>query len=431
MWSLCIINFLVSLSFSPFIKDSIVYAVDIPTRTFMAQSLNGEIVDHCMDNFLYALTGRYLYKIDPDNLSVCDRIPLPQRFNHLTTNKEKIILISSEEIVLLNKTNFAFEAGIGIERGDYYPLVTSEGSSIVRHGSRIYLAIDSDKKSIIKIFDLSNGRLVKKSTLSRILDYRYDSKENQLTILGFNKKLTIYTLGLKKRKTLNLNFQATGFIKYDGGYLLHNKEGLFFIDESGRLIDFLPLLNQKKEELGKLLFLTEKGILSVDSLTLRPNFILKNSGKLKDILYVDYVNYALGVDDGGRFYLIGLKDRKIEPIMKRKPVVEEIKPVVSVKKSDSLWYFQLGAFNNYDNALKLFNELRQKNIPVFIDSTGLYRIKLGGFIKKDIGIEIIEKLQLNGWFIFQKKLIQYGTSRFYIGSEEYILKNGVITRRKI
>jgi len=397
----------------------------------MAQSLNGEIVDHCMDNFLYALTGRYLYKIDPDNLSVCDRIPLPQRFNHLTTNKEKIILISSEEIVLLNKTNFAFEAGIGIERGDYYPLVTSEGSSIVREGSRIYLAIDSDKKSVIKIFDLSNGRLVKKSTLSRILDYRYDSKKNQLTILGFNKKLTSYTLNLKKQKTFNLSFQATQFIEYGTGYLLHNREALFFINKTGRLIDFLPLSNQKKEELGKLLFLTEEGILSVDSLTLRPSFLLKNSGKLKEIFYVDYVNYALGVDNSHNFYLINLKELKIEPVMQRKTVIKEIKPVISVRDFDSLWYFQLGAFTSYDNAVKMFNELQKKKIPVFIDSTELYRIKLGGFVKKDIGIEIIEKLQLNGWFIFQKKVIQHGTSRFYVDSEEYILNNGIITRRKI
>jgi hypothetical protein len=116
----------------------------------------------------------------------------------------------------------------------------------------------------------------------------------------------------------------------------------------------------------------------------------------------------------------------MNPIVEREAVIEEIIP--RVVSTDSLWYLQVGAFVSYDNAVDMYNRIRQNNIPVFIDSTNLYRIKFGGFQDKISAMEIAKKNDLNGWFVFQKKIEQKGFLKFYLGLEKYSLENGIIKK---
>jgi hypothetical protein len=143
----------------PIIIDSMIYTVDRQKIELTARNLIGDIIDYAVDDFLYVLTNRYLYKIGNGHLTIKDQIPLPQRFNYLIINNNTIILITTNEIIILNKNNLAFKSGIGIEHGDYKPILSSERCNTARD-NEIYLIMDSGNKTIMKILDIAKGKFI-------------------------------------------------------------------------------------------------------------------------------------------------------------------------------------------------------------------------------------------------------------------------------
>jgi hypothetical protein len=394
------------------------------------QIITGSIIDYSIDDYLYVLTARYLYKIDPDYLSLRDRIPLPQRFNYIATNIDDIILITSGEIILLDKKNLAFKTGIGIEYGDYRPMLSRNNTIARGHSNILNLFIDAEGKTIIKIFDLTTGRLLKKRTLSRLVAYRYYADDNLIVTFDIENKITLYDLLLNKQSKFILKTPGNEFERYENGYLIYSAEAISFVTRHGKLIDFQPIPIENQEVVERFLFLTEHGIVLLDSLTLRPKVIFKGAVEFARLFRVqsDDYNYALALDQNGSFHLLNLNTMVMISMIEAEDRIPEKTAGLSTAASDSLWYFQVGAFSNNDNARQMYEEIRQRNIPVCIDSTDLYRVKFGGFQNKFKAIDIVEKANLDGWFVFQNKIEQINDVEFSIGIEKYMLKNGIIIR---
>jgi hypothetical protein len=423
------VSLFITIMTKPLIIDSIIYTIDIPKLQLRQQTIAGSVIDYSLDDYLYVLTPRYLYKIDPDHLSIKDRIPLPQRFNYITANLEYIILVANGEIILLDKKNLAFKSGIGIEYGDYEPITTS--NNIISGGKNMLLLTSkSEGKSIMKIFDLATGRLIKKKTINELRAYEYSPYEDLIKILDIKNRIIVYDLKLNERYKLNLNINGDTFISYENGFLIYNSEGIFLINKTGVLIDFEPLPIAKQEIVEKFLFVTDHGIVYLDSLTLRPKKIFKDKLDFLKLFKVqsEGSDYSLVLDQKDNFHLLDLISltsismTQLEDKMQEK--ITEPKPITT----DSIWYFQIGAFSDYHNAQQMLTELQQRNIPAFIDSTDLFRVKFGGFLDKLEAIGIIEQVNLDGWFVFQNKISQIDDLEFSIGIEKYLLKDGIIIR---
>ena len=432
MYFIGTISLFMTLMTKPLILDSIIYSVDLSKMELREQTITGSIIDYSLDDHLYVLTSRYLYKIDPDFLKIKDRIPLPQRFNYITMNLEHIILIANGEIILLNKNNLAFETGIGIEYGDYRPLTTAN-HTISNSKNMLHLIASSEGKSVMKVFDLVTGRLLKKRTTDELRAYEYAADKNLITILNSKNKLIAYDMKLNEKNRLNLGIPGDTFISYSNGFLIYNSEGVFFITKKGDIIDFQPLSITTEEIVERFLFIIDHGIVYLDSLTLRPKTIFENEMYYSKLFKVqsEGSDYSIALDQNKNFHLLDLHAMTSTSMTKAQDKMQERTPELAPITTDSLWYFQVGAFSSYDNAHQMFNELWQRNIPVLIDSTDLYRIKLGGFYDKLMAISIVEQLMLDGWFLYQNKKGHVQNHEFLVGQDRYVLKNGVIMRSEL
>jgi hypothetical protein len=156
--------------------------------------------------------------------------------------------------------------------------------------------------------------------------------------------------------------------------------------------------------------------------------VAPNSRQITQFFSVDHPLYVIGMDSNERIYFIHLPTLEIYPRVTYESIALDVLPLKVPVTRDSLWYMQLGAFSNLENAFNLYVELRAQEIPVFIDSAEVYRVKLGGFYDKQVGIYIADHLSLKGWFSLQPKVKNTEHTNFIIGLEQFILNNGIITR---
>jgi len=411
----------------PLIVDSLVFTIDIEKMEADEQAVSGTIIDYCIDDFLYVLTSRALYKLDCTFLTIEDHIPLPQRFNYLTVNNAEIMLITTNEIVIIDKHNFAFKRGIGMEYGDYRPM-TRCNRTISESMNLIYLIVDSGRKSILKIFDLKSGELRRKLTVDKIVSINYNEETHRFITLDINNRLTTYDMLLKKKKSVGLQFEGIWFDRFQHGYMVYSPHGIFFVNQSGKVIDFQAITFEEKSINDKFILLTKKGIVFLDSLTLRPKGFFHVIQRIKKLLTIQapHVQYVIMLDTHYRLQAINIASMEIQSMVKKKIVAKEA-ALIAPARTDSLWYFQLGAFANYENAIEMYNNVKN-TIPVFIDSTDLYRVKFGGFHDKMSAIEIINRSNLDGWFLFHEKIEQANTIQFSVDAEKYILEDGIIRK---
>ncbi|GAH41121.1 unnamed protein product [marine sediment metagenome] len=266
----------------------------------------------------------------------------------------------------------------------------------------------------------------KKVSVNRILCYEYNPEKTTVATFDIKNRLTVYDIYLNKKRVIDLKFDCKWFSKHENGYIVYSECGIFFVNKYGNLIDFQAIAIKQNKSSEKFILLTENSIVYLDSLTLRPKRIFQHDKKIMGLFQTDHPNYTVVIDTNYNFYFIDINGMTMNPIVEREAVIEEVIP--RVVSTDSLWYLQVGAFVSYDNAVDMYNRIRQNNIPVFIDSTNLYRIKFGGFQDKISAMEIAKKNDLNGWFVFQKKIEQKGFLKFYLGLEKYSLENGIIKK---
>ncbi len=207
---------------------------------------------------------------------------------------------------------------------------------------------------------------------------------------------------------------------------MSNREGIFLLNSNGKVIDFQPLALDEHCCTDKYLFVVKNGIVHVDSLTLRIKKRNQINKKLIKLFHVDSMNNVIALDNDDNFYVLEDGFSWLRPMEKREAVLKEIE--VPVSSVDSLWYFQVGAFVNQQHAIALYDSLRQSNIPVFIDSSDLYRVKFGGFKDKMNAMNLITEIRLHGWFVFQQKMRLGKREEFYVGAQKYILEEGIIQK---
>lgn len=413
---------------SPFAAESTIYAADIANFTIREQRLHSSIIDYCLDEFLYVLTKRYLYKIDPDDLRITDRTLLPQTYTSLCTNATKVLLISAGEIVILSKSHLAYESGIGITYGDLYPLISPQGRTIAPDETSLYVLVDEGSESLLKIIDLNTGNVRKARKTEKILEYRYNVLAHTLTALDAQQRLVTYDLSLNKTNSTRLPMAVEWFLSNNTGFYVGTHAGLYMLAQDGSLIDVQPLMALTAQSYEDFIFINDQNMVYLDSLTLRPREVVPNSRHITHFFSVDHPLYVIGMDDAERFYFIHLPTLDIHPRVTYESIALDISPVTVPVTRDSLWYMQLGAFSNKTNAFNLYVELRARKIPAFIDSAEVYRVKLGGFFDKQVGIYVADHLNLNGWFSLQPKVENSEHTDFIIELEHLILKDGIITR---
>ena len=408
------------------IHNDKIFEVDYIDQSFKNLSLKEEIIDYAMQDLLYALTNHNIYSIDTVNLQILDHTPLPQKFNYITIGQDEIFLISTSEIIILNKSNLAFKAGIGIETEDYLPMIAPVQ---LPQKNLIYLIANSEKRSIIKIIDRAKGRRVKSSSFVGIKKFYYLPEEKNFIILC-QSGLLFLDLNLKIKKSVKFKFPGEGFFFYKDGYIITNPQGICLIDLNGKIIDFQPVvLNRPLQNLG-FVFWNSDFIILIDPLTLHIKHILKN---IKDIYEIHPLNneqnICINKNDG--LFVMENKTGSIKNLVKKEFARIEM-PEIQKISEDSLFYLQFGAFSDNQYAQNFCDSIRKMGLPVFIDSgiDNLYRIKLGGFMEKSLVQEIMENFGISGWLVYHKKIESDVDSLFSFNQNTYYLQKGIIIKKE-
>lgn len=404
------------------VTDSYLYTVDIEHKSVAEIEFGEPIIDYIADDFLYISTEHYLYKIDPSKLVLIDKTPLPMRFNYLLLKGQEIMLIATDEIIILDRANLAFKSGIGIEHGDHRPVLKNQTLVPNPAKNRIYLTTDAGPKSTIRILDLRSGRLIRKRNVDRILSVEYDPSNRTFCALDVKNNIVIYDMTLTKKDRIRLPVKVNSFTKHSAGYLLFSDQGIFLVNQNGKLIDF-QTLHGKHDHKGSLLW-NGDGILELDTCVLRPGDWLENDHDINRFLPLTDQSHQVGFDNENNIYLVNLRPLAAQPMEKYQTHLTTPSPAVAV--ADSFWYLQLGAFSNRANAIISYDQLRNNGIPVFVDSTDLYRVKFGGFTDKFAALSIIERLSLDGWFIYEHIIPHTDSEEFYVGAEKYVIENGIV-----
>jgi hypothetical protein len=419
-------HLLISICCKAIVLDSLLFTVNSDIALVSEISFPEPIIDYVSDEFLYLSTSDCLYKIDPSEPSLVDKTPLPLRFNHLLLKAQEIILIATNEIIILDRDNLAFKSGIGIEPGDFRPIIKDQSFASLSVNNNIYLVSDVGKRSHLRIIDLRSGRLVRKMSIDRLKSFVYDTKTQSFIGLDVKNNVLIYDEGMNRIRKINLEMEATHCSTHPDGLLIHSDQGIILMNAKGAVIDFQPIPIVRVY--AGLVVLKDDAIIGLDSVTLRPNDWMSNRHNIDQIYPCAYRYHAVGVDVENNFYLLDQDPLAVLPMKKNIIQLKERPQLATI--GDSLWYLQLGAFSDPINALHTSKELREQGLPVFIDSTDLYRIKFGGFIDKFAALSIIEKMKIEGWFVYQRRMPSSRSEEFYVGTERYIIENGVVRKEQ-
>ncbi|MEO0215533.1 MAG: SPOR domain-containing protein [candidate division WOR-3 bacterium] len=403
-----------------------VIKIDYENLFYEELQLKDEIIDYCLYDNLYVLTGRYIRCIDTTDLKIIDRTPLPQKFNYLTVSSDEIFLISSNEIVKLNRNNLSFRGGIGIEPGDYRPMLSP---FLLPDDNRIYLITHSEKKSVIKVFDTSNGKKIGSATFARILDLKY-LPEKKIFATMDNSGINLIDLKLKNRKKIKLPFVGDNLFIDRCGYIITNQQGIFYLNNGGRMIDFQPLCLKGEIQNDNLVFLNSDIIGFIDPFTLRIKKAVENKEGIKNIQGIDKY-YYLSVNESGELFLVDAIKSEVRRLMKKEKVsaliIKGNRPEL-----DSLFYIQLSAFSDEKRAKIFCESIIMTGLPVFIDSStdNLYRVKIGGFYSKEEALEISEGIDIPNWIIYHHKIDYEIDSVFKFKDKSFYIHKGIIKKKE-
>lgn len=409
------------------IQDSTLYAADPNQRKVISVQWPEEIIDQVYDNDIYLLTRRFLWRLDPTTLTVLDRVLLPQRFNYLTTREQEIVLIAAEEVITMDKRTLGFKSGMGIERGDNQPLIAPGELAAAGRSNLLYLASDAGTGSIIRVFNLNDGRLVMKKSLPRILDFNYDARRFCLQVLDAEGRLSDYGLNLKKIRSINLPAASISFEPQDAGYILFQPEAVVLVNSEGAVLDFQPLPLRRAQ--SQSWFGYEGGIGQLDLAVIRVRRLYPLP---EPVTRCHAANQTLGLA-----LTAGGKSMRLDPdtagLELSAPASSPpfIKNLFLPESANSLWYFQLGAFTAKENAGKALSEYRAAGLPVHLDSADLYRVQLGAFVDKNLGLKLAQEFNLKGWFVLRPRVSSSDTGSFIVRGEAYEIKNGIIQTKGV
>lgn len=414
--------FFLSCLFSAFVVDSTLYHVDIEHETVDEINFPETIIDYVTADFTYIVTPDCLYKIDPARAQIIDRTPLPLRFNHVLLREAEIILISTDEIIMLDRANLAFKSGIGIERGDHRPLVHNQTFAGIHGNASIILLSDDGLRSTLRMVDLESGRTIARLTVDQIIDVVYYPQDRMFIALEEEGNLVIFDHLLKMRKRLPLHFKAIVLARWNDDLYVVSDHGVFFMTKDGTLIDFQPLPSVRS--ICGPAIVTDDTIFWLDALTFRVYGWLQNVDRITRLLQDAGSDRLVGIAPDGEMYLIENTPGRAPRLRNYRRELAQV--ASSTPRADSLWYVQLAAFSDPANALLMYEEFRNDGIPVFVDTADLYRIKFGGFTDKPAALDIVEAMNLDGWLVFQPRKYRDESAVFYVGVEKFIVNKGIV-----
>jgi hypothetical protein len=407
---------------SAFILDSTLYSVDIERGVIDEIEFPDAIIDYVADDFMYIFTNDCLYKIDPGRALIVDWTPLPLRFNYVLLRKDEIILISTDEIIVLDRKNLAFKSGIGIERGDHRPIIKDQSLIGLPGQHTIFLLSDFCTRNTMRAVDLSSGRTTARVTVKSIKDVIYDHQDSSFIALEQGQNLTILDHQMKIQRRVNLSFETLSLVNQEKSLCIFSDHGIFHLTKKGELIDFQPLPGLRN--VCNTTLLTDEGIFWFDSLTFRISEWLQNHNHINRLQADAGSGRIIGMDIHDEMYLVEHSPGYVSKLTHHRRDLVQSLP--ASPRADSLWYLQLGAFSDPSNAGQMYEEFRNKRIPVFVDTADLYRIKFGGFTGKPMALDLQEKMDLNGWLVFEPRIYRDTSEIFYIGVERYVINKGIV-----
>ncbi|MEO0094583.1 MAG: SPOR domain-containing protein [candidate division WOR-3 bacterium] len=406
------------------VNENKVLNVNIENLSFQEFILKEEVIDYIIDDQLYALTEKNIFAIDKAKLQIIDHTPLPQRFNYITNTKDEIIIISTSELIILNKKNLAFKNGIGIEPGDYQPMVSPVK---LPRKELLYLFTKDDKRSIIKIIDLHKGRTIKSKNFTEIKNYYYLPQEKNFVILT-SSGLHYLDTDLKVKKSIKFEFPGEDFFFYRDYCIITNSQAICKIDKNGKMIDFQPVLLNGTSKNADFVFYNKDFIVLIEPFTMRIKYLLENERKIYKMYGIDFdQNLCLSRD--GAIFLMDYETGLFKALLKSEYAIKP--PVIKETISgDSLFYIQFGAFSEINRAQNFCDSIKNSGLPVFIDSApnNLYRIKFGGFLEKELAQELMEKSGISSWLVYNKKIEHVMDTKFIFQGQSYEIKNGIIKK---
>ncbi len=409
---------------SAYVVESTLFTFDKVHDIVGEIALPESVIDCVVDDFVFVATADYLYKIDREGRQIVDKVPLPLRFNHILLLYHDIALISTDEIIILDRTNLSFKSGIGIERGDHRPVVSNQKCLGAGAQHKIYLVSDASTQSTLRIVDLESGKTIRKLRVERIRQSEFDPQQMAFICLEAGQWLSIYDLSLRRQKRIHLTFEPDILIAENNCFSAVTAQGIFFLTKSGEMVDFQPV--QSLLHISGTVMLTKDAIFWMDTLTMRIIGMQHNNYGITALFRDSDANHVIGMDGQGRTYLIQNSPGSLLPLTRQRRILIPALPLAA--GVDSLWYLQLSAFSEPANALHAYEEFRRKGVPVIVDSADLYRIRFGGFTDKLTALDLLEKMELNGWLVFQKKLRSGSGEVFSVGNEDFVIENGVVRK---
>ena len=307
---------------------------------------------------------------------------------------------------------------------------TMEPSPAASMEYEINVAANSGDRSTIKVFDLDTGTLEKRLNIHRVLFADFHPHTSTFTVLDRKNTLTVYDMNLKILRSIDVPPDPLFFALHENGYVVYCRHGVFLVNNAGSIIDFQPLPMADRNASQASMYLAGNGITILDLYTMRPKAFRatdKTFTRLYD-LNDTQERFGLLLDENSSPFLFNAETMSIQAISKISRIAQAPPKTPRTAHQDSLWYFQLGAFMNYDNALEAYAAFKNENLPVLIDTSDMYRIKLGGFRDKETAMDALELTDLAGWFILQEKIQQYGTTTFFLGGQLFTMENGFIER---
>ncbi|MEO0184360.1 MAG: hypothetical protein ABIL22_05150 [candidate division WOR-3 bacterium] len=403
-----------------------VLKIDYDHQMFQELTLKEEIIDYSIEDFCYVLTARNIYCIDTINLHIVDRTSLPQKFNYVLIGQNEVFLITTSEIVILNKNNLAFKTGIGIETGDYQPMVAPVK---LPQKNLIFLISHNENRSIIKVIDRVKARAIKSASFLAVKKFYYLPEKKNFAILT-QSGIHFLDLNLKIKKSIKFDFSGEDFFSYDNGYIITGSQGICSVAMNGKVIDFQPVVLTRQVQNSGFVFWNDDFIILIDPITLRIRHILRNVNNICEIFFEDY-ELSLCINKNAELFLLDNKTGNTKIFVNEKYALISNKEAGEILK-DSLFYLQFGAFSDQGFASVCCDSIRKAGLPVFIDSSidNLYRVKLGGFFEKTLPLKIMDEYKIPGWIVYQKKIDFENDTIFSSNNTEYYFRKGIITEKE-
>lgn len=399
-------------------RDSSLFFFKSGARQYDEVLFKENIVDLALGQYLYLLTDRNLYKIEAGTREIIDQSNLPYHASALRllasrSGKDSLlILLTSDELSLIEPGRLSYLKGVGIPPGDREILFTqTEGF--------IYLNLRGLNHSLIEIYGLVNGKRMRGLKLDLIKRGVLNALKGFIYLQDMTGSITKISVNLRSyKKIFSLSDSTAQFLLYGSSLVVSSRTGLHVVDIStDKVTESRPIrIDEALPIDGDRLFafsfpdsinrLGQANLIDLETMTSLRTFEVSES--LKPLFAIDTADIVLEKD--GQFVNLAAATGEFF----------ELKPVLAtltskrrvVRQADSCFYIQLGAFTRRDRAFALVEDLSHKGIPALCDSSSdLFKIRIGGFIDREDAILCSITYPGKNWLVYTRRDLDWTTEK--------------------